>query len=397
MSRTVFLIAGEPSGDLLGARLMAALRRLSPEDIRFAGIGGEKMIEQGMASLFPMAELSVMGLAEVLPRLPNLLRRIRETAGEVERLKPDAVVTIDAPDFGLRVAKRLKGRGTPLIHYVAPSVWAWRPGRARKLARLLDHLLALFPFEPPYFTREGLACTAVGHPVVEAGIGEGRGDRFRAAHGVAPGAPVVCVLPGSRMGEVTKLLPVFSEAVARLAFRHPDLVAVVPTLGTVAATVAEAVQRWPLRTIVVRGDRDKYDAYAAADAALAASGTVVLELAMARLPAVIAYRVAPATAFLARRLLTVRHVSLVNILLDRPLMPELLQEECRPDRLAEEVGRLLADPAARQAQLDGLDTVGALLGEGGPPPSERAAQAVLRVLAERRPIANVLADIGEAP
>lgn len=377
----IFLVAGEPSGDALGARLMAALRARTGGAVRFAGVGGEGMAGQGLDSLFPMADLSVMGVAEVLPRLPRILRRLAETEREARRLRPAAVVTIDAPDFCFRLAKRLRGAGIPLIHYVAPSVWAWRPGRARKIAAFLDHLMALLPFEPPYFEREGLACTFVGHPVVESGADGGDGRRFRERHGIAPGAPLVCVLPGSRRSETARLLPVFAQALARLRATRPDLVAVVPVIGAVAGEVARAVTDWPVPATVVHERADKIDAFAAADVALAASGTVALELAMAETPAVIAYRVNPLTAWLARRLVRVSYANLVNLVLDRPAVPELLQGDCRPERLAAALDTLLADEAARRAQVEAGREALARLGRGGPSPGDRAAAVVLKVIA----------------
>ncbi|WP_316976357.1 lipid-A-disaccharide synthase [Shumkonia mesophila] len=381
MPPLVFLVAGEPSGDALGARLMAALKARTGGAVRFAGVGGEGMADQGLDSLFPMAELSVMGVAEVLPRLPRILRRLAETARAARRLRPAAVVTIDAPDFCFRLAKRLRGAGIPLIHYVAPSVWAWRPGRARKIAGFLDHLLALLPFEPPYFEREGLACTFVGHPVVESGADLGDGRRFRERHGIAAGAPLVCVLPGSRRSETARLLPVFAQAVAGLRANRPDLRAVVPVIGAVADEVARAAAGWPVPATVVHGRADKIDAFAAADVALAASGTVALELAMAETPAVIAYRVNPLTAWLARRLVRVPYANLVNLVLDRPAVPELIQEDCRPERLTAALDALFVDEAARRAQVEAGREALTRLGRGGPSPGERAAAVVLDVIA----------------
>lgn len=375
----IFLMAGEPSGDALGARLMAVLRRLSGGRVRFAGIGGERMAAEGLDSLVPMGELAVMGLFELLPRIPALLRRIDQTAAAIVAMTPDVVVGIDAPGFTLRVARKVRDRapGIPLIHYVAPTVWAWKPKRAAKYAALYDHLLAVLPFEPPYFEREGLPCTFVGHSVVESGAGQGDAARFRRDHGLTEDDRVVAVLPGSRRGEVTRLLPVFRAALEQVAATRPGLVAVVPTVATVADTVRAALADWPIRTLVVEGDAAKYDAFAAAEAAVAASGTVALELALAGLPSVIAYRVNPVTAALVRRLVRVKYVNLVNLMLDRMLVPELLQQDCRSDTVAAALARLLDDPAARQEQIDGVADVAAWLGRGGPPPSERAARVIL--------------------
>lgn len=379
----IFLIAGEPSGDLLGARLMAALKRRAGGPVRFAGIGGERMIAEGLDPLFPLHELSLMGIAELVPKLPNLIHRLAQTAAEVRRLGPDVVVTIDAPDFCFRIAKRLKGQGIPFVHYVAPSVWAWRPGRARKVARVLDHLLALLPFEPPYFEREGLPCTFVGHPIVEGGAASGDGARFRAAHRVAETDRLITVLPGSRRSEISRLLPDFGKTIERLAPRYPNLVVAVPTVPHVHDSVAKEIAGWPVRTILVEADQDKYDAFAASEAALAASGTVALELALARLPAVIAYRMHPVTIGLYRRFIRVKYANLVNIMLDRMLVPELLQENCTPEKLDVAVTKLLEDPAARREQQEGVAEVARWLGLGGPPPSERAADVVLAVVKGR--------------
>lgn len=383
---TLFLIAGEPSGDALGARLMAAAKRLTGGKVRFVGIGGEKMTAEGLVSLFPMSELTLFGIFELLPHLPHLIRRIDQTVAEIQRVRPDAVVGIDSPGFTVRVAKKVRAveLGIPLIHYVAPTVWAWKPKRAAKYAAIYDHLLAVLPFEPPYFEKEGLACTFVGHSVVEGGAGKGDGVGFRERHGIAPADRVVAILPGSRKGEVSRLLPDFRATLERLKAFHPTLVALVPTVATVRDRVAAAIADWPIRTILVEGDAEKYDAFAAAEAALAASGTVSLELALARLPTVIAYRLNPMTVALYRRLIRVKYVNLVNLMLDRMLVPELLQQDCRPDKLATELGRLLDDPAARQAQVAGVVEVARWLGQGETPPSERAARTILDVVAERR-------------
>ncbi|MDE1147735.1 MAG: lipid-A-disaccharide synthase [Azospirillaceae bacterium] len=381
----VFLVAGEPSGDVLGGRLMLALKQETAGAIRFAGVGGERMKAQGLKSLFPMEELALFGLAELLPKLPSLLRRMKETEEAILEMKPAAVVTIDAPDFCFRVARKVKKAdpSIPLIHYVAPTVWAWRPGRAGKIAKFLDHLLALLPFEPPYFEKVGLDCSFVGHPIVESGADAGDPDRFRVEHNLESDCRVVTILPGSRRSEVTKLLPDFKAALEILAPRLPRLVAAVPTVPATLALVRDAVKDWPLPTVVVEGDQAKYDAFAASEAALAASGTVALELALARLPAVIAYRIHPLTYRLYRGLIKVRFVNLVNIMLNRMLVPELLQDECRPSRLAEALGRLLDDPAARQEQIEGVAEVAAWLGQGDTPPSRRAAEVVMRVIHAR--------------
>lgn len=326
-----------------------------------------------------------MGIAEVLPRARLILRRVRETADAIVRLQPAAVVTIDSSGFTWRIAQALRRRGEslPLIHYVAPMVWAWGAGRVRRIARWYDHLMCLLPFEPPYFEQAGLPASWVGHPVLESGLDRGDGKGFRARRGIAPEAPLLTVLPGSRQTEVGRLLPVFGATVERLAGRFPDLRVVVPTVATVADVVSDAVREWAVPAVIVEGS-EKRDAYAASDAALAASGTVALELAMARLPAVVAYRVNPLTAFLAQRLVKVRYVNLVNLLLDREAVPELLLERCTPEALESAVAVLLADEAARAAQVGAYEEALARLGSEGVRPSLRAADVVLDVIAQRR-------------
>jgi lipid-A-disaccharide synthase len=383
----IFLIAGEPSGDALGARLMAALRERTSGVVRFAGVGGEAMEAAGLRSLVPIQDLAVMGVLEVLPRARRIFRRVNETVAEVRAAKPDAVVTIDSSGFTWRVAQRLRRRGERvlLIHYVAPMVWAWRAGRARRMARWYDHLMALLPFEPPYFQAVGLACTYVGHPVVESGADRGDGPAFRRRYGIDPDATLITVLPGSRRGEVLRLLPVFRAAIERLRRRYPALHVVIPTVSTVHEEVAAAAKDWGVRAVAVRSAEQKYDAFAASNAAIAASGTVTLEVALANLPMVVAYRVNPVTHAIVRRLVKVRFANLLNIVLDRPAIPELLQHDCTPEQLARELTQLLDDRLARDREIEAYDEGLKRLGRGDVSPGLRAADCVLSLIAERRP------------
>ncbi len=377
----IYLLAGEVSGDLLGGRLMAALREQTGGRIRFAGVGGAAMQAQGLDSLFPMEELSLMGLAEVLPHLPKLLRRLQETEADLRAQRPAVLVTIDAPSFTLRISQRVADLRVPRVHYVAPQVWAWRAGRARKLARKTDRLLTLLPFEPPYFTRYGLAAEYVGHPVIEGGAGAGDGAGFRARHGIAATAPLLIVLPGSRRGEVARLADIFGATVAGLAARFPDLRVVVPTVAPVAETVRTVIAGWAGQPLLVTEEAEKFDAFAAGTAALAASGTVALELALADLPMVIAYRLNTLTWQLARRLVTIPHASLVNLILERPCVPERLQDACTPSDLLQTLGPLL-EPASTAAtdQRDGFAELREKLGAGREKPSARAAQIILSTI-----------------
>jgi len=382
----IFLITGEPSGDALGGPLIAALRQRTDGQLRIAGIGGERMQEQGLESLIPLDDLAIMGVAEVLPRAPVIFRRVRETIAAIRALRPDAVVTIDSSGFSWRVAHGLRRRGErlPLIHYVAPMVWAWRAGRARRMARWYDHLMTLLPFEPPYFERVGLSCRFVGHPVLESGADRGHGHRFRTAHGLTADELLITVLPGSRAGEIRRLLPIFGAALTLLHGAIGAFRVVVPTVATVAATVVGAVAVWPGNPIVVQQPGEKYDAFAASRAALAASGSVALELALARLPMVVGYRLNPLTEVVLSRVLKVRQVNLVNLLLGRPLVAELLGRDCSPSRLAASLAELISDEPVRAAHRNGYSEAIRRLDGDGASPSLRAADQILEFVAARR-------------
>lgn len=382
----LFLIAGEPSGDALGGALMAGLNELAP-GIEFHGVGGPQMQAEGLDSLFPMDELSVMGLAEVLPRYRQLSRRIRQCADTVLDLQPDALITIDSPDFGLRVARRVKAASQiRTVHYVAPTVWAWRPGRAAKMAQVIDQVLALFPFEPPYMQAEGMRCDFVGHPVVTKPAPDTDAiAAFRAEYGLREGERSLLVLPGSRQGEVGRLAPIFGEALRPVLDRHPGLRVVVPAAAPVAARVTDLTRNWPGAPIVLdpRGKSEeafaqiKASAFQSAHQALAASGTVSLELAAAQTPMVIAYDMNWISRKLIARMLQIDTVTLVNIVTDTRVVPEFLGDDCKPEPISRALLDLLDDPVARQAQLDAASRTMTLLGAGGPPPGLRAAQAVL--------------------
>ncbi|WP_068302059.1 lipid-A-disaccharide synthase [Pararhodobacter sp. CCB-MM2] len=380
----LFLIAGEPSGDALGAALMEGLKALAP-GVQFTGIGGPLMQAQGMGSLFPMEELSVMGLAEILPKYFHLKRRIRETAAAIAAEAPDAVVTIDSPDFCLRVLAIAKTANPALktVHYVAPSVWAWRPGRAQKMAKHVDHVLALLPFEPRYMTDAGMTCDFVGHPVTTQPVAsEDEASAFRAAQGIAPDAPLLLVLPGSRRGEVERLGPIFGAALKQVAI--PGLRVVVPTVSARAEQVRALVADWPGAPVVLDAASTPPDikraAFRAADAALAASGTVSLELAAAGTPMVIAYRLNKLSEMIISRLLRVDTLTLVNLVSDTRAVPEFLGEDCQPAPVAEAVTSLLAGGPARKAQLAAMELSMQRLGRGGEAPGLRAARSVLAAI-----------------
>lgn len=374
----VFLIAGEPSGDALGQALMSGLKDLAP-DVSFDGVGGPLMCGEGLNSRFDMRELSVMGIAEVLPKYLHLKRRIAELADAVVETQPDVLITIDAPDFCLRVAKAVKARSRiRTVHYVAPSVWAWRPGRAAKMAQWIDHVLALLPFEPPYMEAAGMACDFVGHPVVaEPSVGADEASAFRVQHGFQGAAPLVLVLPGSRKGEVGRLSPIFGAALAEFAEGHPGCQAVSVLPAHMVESFAALSADWPLRPHIVSGaDTDaKRAAFAAADIALAASGTVALELAAHKTPMVIGYRMRAISHWIIQRMALIDCVNLVNIVTQMRTVPECLGPGCTPGALADALRAVHSDPSA---QIEQMARTMEALGLGGEAPGVRAARAVLK-------------------
>jgi len=375
----VYVIAGEPSGDVIGARLIEALR--ADGDIEVSGIGGPEMEAAGLQSLFPYDELAIMGLTEVLPSVPRILRRMRKTARDIERKQPDVIVTIDSPGFVFGVIRRLKSRNCPRVHYVAPTIWAWRAGRVKKFRKHFDHLLALFPFEPPLFEAAGLDCTFVGHPIAEGAVASGNGPAFRQRHGIGTDEQVLCLLPGSRRGEVSRLGPVISEVLGLLARSNPGARIVVPAAPNVRDAVGTLAVTWGDKVLVVDGASERYDAFAASDLALAASGTVTLELAYAGVPTVVIYQVGKLTGEIARRMIRIEHVSIVNIVAGRLIFPEFLQSRCRPALITGAVSALLGDRDA--ARIIGADAqaIACDIAGGGDKPSARAARAIRAIVA----------------
>jgi lipid-A-disaccharide synthase len=375
----IFLVAGEPSGDRLGAQLMAALKRRFG-DVTFSGIGGDAMAGEGLRSLFPMRELTLMGFAEVLPHLPRLLRRLRQTVTAIGAERPDLVVTIDSPGFNGRLLDRLRDQPIATAHYGAPAVWAWRPGRLRHWVGRADRLLAILPFEPPIFTAAGIDCHYVGHPVLEEPLTVAQGIEFRRRQQFADTDRVVGLLPGSRRSELRHILPVLRDAADRILQAEPRAQFLLPTLPALAAELRSALSTWRAKPRLIDREVDRRGALAACDLALAASGTVTLELASVGTPMVIVYRAGWISSVIARRLIRVRYVGLPNLLLDRPLVPELLQEACEPVALAKHALTLLGDPEARAQQKAGLQEAVARLAIEGRP-SDRAAGLLADLLA----------------
>lgn len=380
MTKKIFLIAGEASGDFLGAELMQGLKTVVVEPVEFSGVGGPQMTSQGLYSLFPMNDLSVMGLAEVLQHLPRLIKRINQTVDAILELKPNVVITIDAPDFCFRVAKKVKQRNPSIkiVHMVAPTVWAWRPGRAKKIAQFLDGLLCLFPFEPPYFTPHGLKTQFMGHPLEKSikPISDHAKQVFCRDYNLDQTKPILCLLPGSRSGEIDKLLPLFLYAVKRLKAHNPDLQIILPTLANKFDKIKSAVPS-DIHVFVPSDNSEKYVAFAASAVALHASGTVALELALCGTPMVTTYKFSALTAFVARRMVKTPHANLVNVLLNHPVAPELIQEKSTIDNLTNVTFGLLNNEALRQLQKDQLQAIRTSLKENAPFEAARFVQSFL--------------------
>jgi lipid-A-disaccharide synthase len=384
-SLKLMLVCGEPSGDQLGAQLMSALRSLE-SDIELVGVGGTAMAAQGLRSLFPIDATSVMGLRAIVPRLPEIFRRIRAAADFALSTKPDAVVLIDSPEFTHPIAKRLRRLDSkiPIVNYVAPQVWASRQYRARKMARYFDLVLALLPFETSFFERHGLRARFVGHPVVERMAQIKEGAELRRRLGISSSAPILALLPGSRLSEVRPLIPIFRETIVLMQSAIPDIVCLLPAVHHLQREVQSLTTGWSSPLHILEGDADKFAAFGTANAALAASGTVTTELALAGVPMAVAYRLGALTYAFAKTIVRVKYVTLVNLLLDREAVPEFLQNRCRADLMAPCLIQLLQNDKVRQTQKQDLQEAVHLLGRDEEPPSLRAARALLEFVRERR-------------
>jgi lipid-A-disaccharide synthase len=384
----LFLIAGEESGDRLGGALMAGVKALTPGEVAFRGVGGRAMAEQGLDSLFPLHDIAVNGFSAIPARLPQILRRIREAADAVIAARPDVLVIIDSPDFTHRVARRVRARAPhiPIVDYVSPQVWAWRPGRAAAMRRYVDHVLALFPFEPAAHRRlGGPPCTFVGHPLAETVATLRPGPEEAVRRQAEP--PLLLALPGSRGGEVRRHLDVFGQAAGIVRDRLGAVDIVLPTVPHLVERVRRGTAAWPVEPRIVVDPEEKWAAFRQARAALAASGTVTLELALARVPTVLAYRVTLLEEVIARTMIKVKMVGLANIILDEMAMPELLQRDATAERLADALVAITQDSPARRRQCDAFAKLDAIMEIGRAIPSERAAATVI-AMAGRSPRDN---------
>jgi len=381
----IAVIAGEVSGDQLGGWLMQALKKRQPE-IQFIGLGGANMQAQGLSSLFPIRDIALIGIAEVLPHVRTITRRIREMVAFLEQEQPDMIITIDVPGFALRVLKQLHARGKirpKLVHYVAPTVWAYRPERAKTVAERYDHLLCLLPFEPPYFEAEKLHTSYIGHEIAWWWKSQPKdgGRAFRAKHGINAEAPLLAVFPGSRQGEINRLWPVFRQAIERLTRSIPSLEVVIQVPETLLPAMYERTNGWSVPAHILPNTEEKVGLFAAATAALAKSGTIGLECALANLPSITAYKANPLSVFLLRRMIRVAYVNLANILAGKMVVPELLQEACTSEKLSAALAPLLTDPQAREAQQQELTKIADMLGASdAQSPSDKAADILLGML-----------------
>jgi lipid-A-disaccharide synthase len=387
--RKIFLIATEESGDRLGAGLMKVLRQRLGDAVHFEGVGGRAMAREGLASLFPIEDLSIVGLAAVVRELPKILRLIGQTAGAVTRAQPDILVIIDSPDFTHRVARRVRASdpAIPIVDYVSPTVWAWRPGRARAMLGYVDHVLALLPFEPEAYRRlRGPPCSYVGHPLIEQ-LGSLRPNAEEQARRNAE-PPVLLVLPGSRRSEIRHHMAVFGAALGRLRAQGIAFEPVLPTMPHLLEAVREGARDWHeqyrVEPRIVVGEAEKRAAFRIARAALAKSGTVTLELALSGVPMVAAYRAGRAEAFIVQRAITVPSVILANLVIGENVVPEFLQNECTPDKLADGLREVLSDSPLRQRQVEAFGKLDAIMSTGSVSPSVRAADIVLAAMRKGR-------------
>ncbi|HEU0146763.1 MAG TPA: lipid-A-disaccharide synthase [Bradyrhizobium sp.] len=385
VARKIVLVATEESGDRLGASLMKVLRQRLGDAVEFSGVGGRGMAREGLVSLFPIEELSIVGFSAVIRQLPKILRLIAQAVDAIIATAPDVLVIIDSPDFTQRVARRVRARdpAIPIVNYVAPTVWAWRPGRARAMRRYVDHVLALLPFEPEAYRKlNGPPCSYVGHPLIEQIASLRPNAEEQARRDAQP--PVLLVLPGSRRSEIARHIAIFGETLARLRAQGLAFEAVLPTTPHLEAAVRAGVASWPVAPRIVLGEADKRAAFRSARAALAKSGTVTLELAVSGVPMVTAYRVGDLEAFILRRVVKVQSVILANLVIGDNVIPEYLQEACTPDNLAPALADVLADSASRMRQVEAFGRLDEIMSTGAASPSVRAADIVLATMRKAR-------------
>ncbi len=378
----IYLIAGEPSGDLLGSRLIKAFREKTNNNVDFFGLGGDTMEKAGLHPLFDISDLAVMGLFEVIPSIPKVLGRIKETVEDIKKTKPDVIITIDSWSFCARIHKALKKQkiNIPQVHYVAPQVWAWKKKRAKTMYKYIDLLLTLLPSEPKYFTPYNLDTKFVGHPVIESDVVNASKEDFYKKFKIEKNKKIITILPGSRKTEVTKLLPIFINVAKKLSQKNNNLVFALPTVKTVSKLVKAITKECGLNIIILDTEKDRYNAFKASEFAIAASGTVALELAIAQTPHLVAYKVSKLTAFIIRKIANIKFVNLSNILLNKKIIPELLQEECNEDKIYKTSLELLNKKKLYEYQISQFPEIKKALGFNTQSPSKNAVDEILKII-----------------
>ncbi len=371
----IFIIAGEPSGDFIGGKLMKALQDTGKTFV-FEGVGGRQMVDAGLKEVLPFSDFSVMGIFENIGKTYRLYQHLTFLKNRIMQEKPDLLITIDFPGFNFKLGKKLKDSGIRHLHYGGPTVWAWRPWRAKAIAKFLDHLCVLFPFEPPYFEKYGLPTTFVGHPLMEEGMRQGDGAALRKKYAIPYTHDILLFLPGSRLGELSHHLATFQKTSQLLSAKGKKIHIIIPSLDFLVPLIPQ--EGWGCPLTIVTTKEDKQNAYAASRVALAASGTISLELALARVPMIIAYKGNPLTIWLVKRLIQIPYICMVNILLKRMIVPEFIQERCRPEILSNALLQLMQSESLRDKQLRAFERVESMLAPTGQRPSAAAAEVVLK-------------------
>lgn len=375
----IYIIAGEASGDIYGASLIESIKKHSQKQVEFFGIGGENMQRAGINSLFPMHEISIMGFFEILPHIPNVLNRIDETVAEIKRIKPDVVVTIDSPGFCCRVAKKLQGEGIKLVHYVAPTVWAYKPGRAKKFANLFNHLFVILPFEPTYFEKEGLDCTYIGHPIVETKIPSE--TYFRKNNKISVESNLITIMPGSRSTEIKKILPIFIDAAKIIKNKNSDVVFAIATIENLKGQINSLLNKENFEAVIVSDKKEKLELLKESNAAIVKSGTGSFEVMLCNCPMIIAYKVSYLSYIIIKNLIKIRFANLINIISDKEIIPEFIQNNCTAEKISSEINRIIQKKEVGEEQIAGTKDILKKLGLGKKnTPSDKAANALLKML-----------------
>ena len=381
MKKKFYIIAGESSGDFIGAKLMHQLKKIYPE-IQFKGVGGPQMAAEGLSSLFPMENIAVMGLIEVLSKVFTIKKLIKKTTLDIQKFQPDMLITIDSLGFNKRVALAVKHTTkAKLVHYVAPTVWAWKPKRAKEISTIFDYLLCLFDFEIAYFKKEGLKTFAVGHPIIESGADYGSSEVFLKKYKLNPTDNFILLMPGSRSGEIKRLLPIFTKVASNIQAKYPNTCFIMPTVEHLKKPVKTYMQTAKVNSLVITGLENKYNSFALAKLALVASGTVTLELSLAKVPTVVAYKVNPITGLLAHMLIKVKFASIINIIANREIIKEFIQGNCQVNKISKFLLKILQYNKYYTKQ-DHRKILNILhnLGYNNYVPSEKAAQIICKIL-----------------